>query len=308
MGYYLAHHKAPAFLFTSDAEFSGVLRRRGGFDGLVTSKLEGGNIVDFTTGDAATNAVPSQATLIVEANAAELPAPAGFEVTTPATAAQINRHGQRRPMTSLPEGWSTPLACSHVMRLSTTSATRTGPRFLRLAVEIMDSTDGSSIGIDTADAYFDPLTCIAGTIHMVDDPTWSSPSTFASRFVHYGRRTTEPKRRCRRGTMQPAKIRCSWFRSSSTRKGPQSNARFFIPTPPVSTATVHHRRRHLRAREFPCAAASAPKIRMTDTPSGSAPCTAPMRVFRGNACCHCHAHHILAIKRLMEIDLESLAK
>ena len=82
VGYYLAHHKAPAFLFTSDAEFSVCYGEKGGFDGLITSKkLEGGNIVDFTTGDAASNAVPSQATLVVKANAAELPAPAGFEVT-----------------------------------------------------------------------------------------------------------------------------------------------------------------------------------------------------------------------------------
>lgn len=128
VGYYLAHHKAPAFLFTSDAEFSVCYGEKGGFDGLITSKkLEGGNIVDFTTGDAATNAVPSQATLVVKANAAELPAPAGFEVTDAGDGcAKIVATG-KGGHASLPKAQSMPLVCSRAMRLSTTSAARTRP-------------------------------------------------------------------------------------------------------------------------------------------------------------------------------------
>lgn len=128
VGYYLAHHKAPAFLFTSDAEFSVCYGEKGGFDGLITSKkLEGGNIVDFTTGDAATNAVPSQATLVVKANAAELPAPAGFEVTDAGDGCAKIVATARAAMHRCPRARSTPLACSRVMRLSTTSAARTRP-------------------------------------------------------------------------------------------------------------------------------------------------------------------------------------
>ena len=104
----------------------------------------------------------------MKANAAELPAPAGFEVTDAGDGcAKIVATG-KGGHASLPEGTINAIGMLARYALEHDLCSEDEAEFLRLAVKIMDSTDGSSIGIDTADAYFDPLTCIAGTIHMVD--------------------------------------------------------------------------------------------------------------------------------------------
>ena len=286
VGYYLAHHKAPAFLFTSDAEFSVCYGEKGGFDGLITSKkLEGGNIVDFTTGDAATNAVPSQATLVVKANPAELPAPAGFEVTDAGDGcAKIVATG-KGGHASLPEGTVNAIGMLARYTLEHDLCSEDEAEFLRLAVKIMDSTDGSSIGIDTADAYFDPLTCIAGTIHMVDTHLELTID------IRYPTSTTNDELQAKIADCRcrlPCDLRKHadpWFRSSSTRRAPQSKCSLLrITTPPASTATPSPSAAAPTRANSRALRASDPKTRMTNTPSGSVPCTAPMRVFPRKRC------------------------
>ena len=292
VGYYLAHHKAPRIPVHVRRRILGMLRRKGGFDGLITSKkLEGGNIVDFTTGDAATNAVPSQATPRRKANAAELPAPAGFEVTDAGDGcAKIVATG-KGGHASLPEGTVNAIGMLARYALEHDLCSEDEAEFLRLAVKIMDSTDGSSIGIDTADAYFDPLTCIAGTIHMVDahleltiDIRFPSSTTGEELRAKLSDVADEYHATCENTLLmvpflvdpKALQSKCSLLR---------------ITTPPASTATPSPSAAAPTRANSRALRASAPKIRMTNTPSGSAPCTAPTRVFRGNAASrHAHLH------------------
>ena len=229
VGYYLAHHKAPAFLFTSDAEFSVCYGEKGGFDGLITSrKLEGGNIVDFTTGDAATNAVPSQATLVVKANAAELPAPAGFEVTDAGNGcAKIVATG-KGGHASLPEGTVNAIGMLARYALEHDLCSEDEAEFLRLAVKI-DGLHRRQLhrhrhgrrllrSADLHRGHHPYGRCPLGAHHRHSLP-----------FVHYGRRTTgQAFRRCRR---VPCNLRKYAAHGSVPRRPAEPcnpNARFFV--------------------------------------------------------------------------------
>ena len=309
VGYYLAHHKAPAFLFTSDAEFSVCYGEKGGFDGLITSKkLEGGNIVDFTTGDAATNAVPSQATLVVKANAAELPAPAGFEVTDAGDGcAKIVATG-KGGHASLPEGTVNAIGMLARYALEHDLCSEDEAEFLRLAVKIMDSTDGSSIGIDTADAYFDPLTCIAGTIHMVDAHLELTID------IRYPTSTTNDELQ--------AKIAAVAADYHATCENTLTLVPFLVdPKSPAiqMLASSYHDATGLDgdpftigggtyAREFPCAASFGPEDPHDEYPEWVGPMHGADEGISEETLRRAMRTYILAIKRLMEIDLESLAK
>ena len=309
VGYYLAHHKAPAFLFTSDAEFSVCYGEKGGFDGLITSKkLEGGNIVDFTTGDAATNAVPSQATLVVKANAAELPAPAGFEVTDAGDGcAKIVATG-KGGHASLPEGTVNAIGMLARYALEHDLCSEDEAEFLRLAVKIMDSTDGSSIGIDTADAYFDPLTCIAGTIHMVDAHLELTID------IRYPTSTTNDELQ--------AKIAAVAADYHATCENTLTLVPFLVdPQSPAiqMLASSYHDATGLDgdpftigggtyAREFPCAASFGPEDPHDEYPEWVGPMHGADEGISEETLRRAMRTYILAIKRLMEIDLESLAK
>ena len=167
VAYYLKHHTAPAFTFTPDDKFPVCYGEKGGFDGLITSKVfSAGNIVDFTTGDAATNAVPSQATLVVKVTD-ELPAADGIEMTVQDGVATLIATG-KGGHAAMPEGTINAIGMLVDYALEHQLCTEEENAFLKLTQQIIASTDGSSIGIDTCDGFFDPLTCIAGTIHMVD--------------------------------------------------------------------------------------------------------------------------------------------
>ena len=168
VGYYLAHYPAPAFTFTPDDKFPVCYGEKGGFDGLITSKVfTDGKIVDFTTGDAATNAVPSQAKLVVKTDAAELPAREGFDITVADGVATLVATG-KGGHAAMPEGTINSIGMLVDYALEYGLCSEEENEFLKIAQQIIASTDGSSIGIDTCDGFFDPLTCIAGTIHMVE--------------------------------------------------------------------------------------------------------------------------------------------
>ncbi len=239
--YYLAHYSAPAFLFTPDNAFPACYGEKGQFDIAITSSEAKGRIMLFTTGDSSTNAVPSQATMVVYgADAADLPAREGIEVANQDFGCVRITATGRGGHASTPEGTVNAIdmlvkyaldnglympakkACSTPdeeagrgtagesgATIGSRAASAASPdiekelgltefdptseadllyaeeprllanphedgpslpeeeSYLRLIGRIMDSTDGSSIGIDTSDEYFGPLTCIVGTIHRV---------------------------------------------------------------------------------------------------------------------------------------------
>ena len=164
--YYLEHYPAPAFLFTPDNAFPACYGEKGQFDCAITSpKITDGCIVDFTTGDSSTNAVPSQATLVVRADAASLPAADGIEIADAGDGlARLVATG-RGGHASLPEGTVNAIDMLVKYALANGLCRHAEEAYLRMIGRIMDSTDGSSIGVDSRDEYFGGLTCIVGTIH-----------------------------------------------------------------------------------------------------------------------------------------------
>lgn len=164
--YYLEHYPAPAFLFTPDNAFPACYGEKGQFDCAITSpKITDGCIVDFTTGDSSTNAVPSQAMLVVRVDAASLPAADGIEIADAGDGlARLVATG-RGGHASLPEGTVNAIDMLVKYALANGLCRHAEEAYLRMIGRIMDSTDGSSIGVDSRDEYFGGLTCIVGTIH-----------------------------------------------------------------------------------------------------------------------------------------------
>lgn len=164
--YYLEHYPAPAFLFTPDNAFPACYGEKGQFDCAITSpKITDGCIVDFTTGDSSTNAVPSQATLVVRADAASLPAADGIEIADAGDGLAHLVATGRGGHASLPEGTVNAIDMLVKYALANGLCRHAEEAYLRMIGRIMDSTDGSSIGVDSRDEYFGGLTCIVGTIH-----------------------------------------------------------------------------------------------------------------------------------------------
>ena len=308
VGYYLKHHEAPAFLFTADAEFSVCYGEKGQFDGVITSKkIEGGRIVDFTTGDGATNAVPSQATLVVRANAADLPAAPTIEIADLGDdTAKIIATG-KGGHASLPEGTVNAIALAARYALENGLCSEDEAAFLRMACTIMNSTDGSSIGIDATDDYFGALTCIAGTMHMVDDhlkltvdvrwPTTTSRTDLLAKF-------------------QAVADACD-----ATVENPLGMEPFLVdPQSPAiqMLASSYHDATGLDgdpftigggtyAREFPCAASFGPEDAHDVYPDWVGPMHGADEGVSEESLRRAMRTYILAIKRLMEIDLEGLS-
>ena len=164
--YYLEHYPAPAFLFTPDNAFPACYGEKGQFDCAITSPaITDGRIVDFTTGSSSTNAVPSQATLVVRADAANLPATGGIEIADAGDGCARLVATGRGGHASLPEGTVNAIDMLVKYALANSLCNPAEEAYLRMIGRIMDATDGSSIGIDSQDEYFGGLTCIVGTIH-----------------------------------------------------------------------------------------------------------------------------------------------
>jgi succinyl-diaminopimelate desuccinylase len=164
--YYLEHYPAPAFLFTPDNAFPACYGEKGQFDcAIMSPAIIDGRIVDFTTGDSSTNAVPSQATLVVYADVANLPAAEGIEIADAGDGCARLVATGRGGHASLPEGTVNAIDMLVKYALANGLCNPAEEAYLRMIGRIMDSTDGSSIGVDSRDEYFGGLTCIVGTIH-----------------------------------------------------------------------------------------------------------------------------------------------
>ena len=166
------------------------------------------------------------------------------------------------------------------MRLEHGLCSEDEAEFLRLAVKIMDSTTAAPSGIDTADAYFDPLTASRAPFTW-SMPTWSSPIDIRFPSSTTGEELQAKLSDVATSTMQPAKIRCSWFRSSSTRKA----RRFKCSLLRITTATG------LDATRSPSAAAPTPSPCRTlshsarSSPAMRCASTSRTSTWRSSACC-----------------------
>ena len=157
----------PAFLFTPDAEFPVCCGEKGRVGASFISEVfEDGKIVAFDGGTVA-NAVPSLATVAVKA-AAGLPSAEDIDIedlgdgTVRLTAHGIGGHA------SMPAGTKNAIGMLVEYLLANDLVSDQERTYLELLQKIFASTDGSTIGIAATDDLFEPLTCIGGTIAMVD--------------------------------------------------------------------------------------------------------------------------------------------
>jgi succinyl-diaminopimelate desuccinylase len=166
--HYQQAHDDPAFLFTPDAEFPVCCGEKGRLAGtLVSGELGDGAIVAFD-GGTVSNAVPSTASVTVRCDRAELPRAQGIAAQRGAEAGTWRLEAQGvGGHASLPQGTRNAIGMLVGYLLEHDLATPAEREFLELLAALFASTDGSSLGIDATDDLFEPLTCIGGTIHLV---------------------------------------------------------------------------------------------------------------------------------------------
>ncbi len=171
---YLEHHDDPAFLFTPDASFPVCNAEKGCFNGTFTSgSITGGRIVSWS-GAEATNAIPSKSELELTVDAATLPAPQAhadrIEITSACPGvARIVAQGIGGHASS-PEGTvnAIGLIVGYLQEIRSLF-NEDEQRALDLLALIHADTTGDAVGIASESAAFGPLTLNAGTIAVRAD-------------------------------------------------------------------------------------------------------------------------------------------
>ena len=170
VAYYHEHYDDPAFLFTPDAEFPVCYGEKGGYDATITSKQieECARVIAEFEGGAATNAVPGVAYAVVKADAGELPGTDRITVSEAGPGlARLDADGKGAHASTPDEGINAiGLIVDYVLEHGLCGADERA--FLELDQKLLNHTDGSGIGIKSADEYFGPLTVIGGTIKLED--------------------------------------------------------------------------------------------------------------------------------------------
>ena len=158
----------PAFLFTPDAEFPVCCGEKGRLAGtFVSEAFENGRIVAFDGGTVA-NAVPSLASVTVKATLDETPVAADIDVEEAGEGlVRLTAHG-KGGHASMPAGTRNAIGMLVAYLLENGLVSEREGVFLQLLTVLFDSTDGSTLGIAATDDLFEPLTCIGGTIHLVE--------------------------------------------------------------------------------------------------------------------------------------------
>lgn len=169
VAYYHKHYEDPAFLFTPDAEFPVCYGEKGGYDGTITSRSIPERVVLEFVGGAATNAVPGIAEAVVKADATSLSSTDRITVSevepgkTKLTAKGKGAHA------STPDEGINAIGLIVDYLLEHDLCTPEEREFFEFDQKLLNYTDGSGVGIKSADEYFGPLTIIGGTIALEND-------------------------------------------------------------------------------------------------------------------------------------------
>ena len=165
--WYLERYPQPEFLFSPDADFPLICGEKGGYSATICSGKVSDVIVDFCGGTVG-NAVAGEATALVRADAAALPAAERITVeAVEGGLARISAEG-------IGAHASTPAGSINAIGLLVDYLLENGlfsegeKSFLEMEKLVFGSTDGSTLDIASSDDLFDPLTCIGGTIRTVD--------------------------------------------------------------------------------------------------------------------------------------------
>ncbi|MGI6590909.1 MAG: Sapep family Mn(2+)-dependent dipeptidase [Eggerthellaceae bacterium] len=175
--WYLAHHEAPDFLFTPDAEFPVCYGEKGQFQARIVSKpIADGALVSLSAGEAV-NAIPGVATAVVRVQPGRLPAASCIEVAPcpdrtagsgESTCSMVTAHGIAGHA-AMPEGAvnALHLLASYLVEAGVLTADET--QWLAFVRDITGQTDGAYFGMQISDADFGPLTCVAGMARLAPE-------------------------------------------------------------------------------------------------------------------------------------------
>ncbi len=165
--WYLENFEQPEFLFSPDADFPLICGEKGGWAGTIVSGPISDVIVDFDGGTVG-NAVAGEATAVVKADVASLKGTDRIDVEAAGDGlVKLTAHGIGAHA-SLPKGSINAIGLLVDYLLDNGLCSDAERKFLELEKLCFDSYDGSTLGIACQDEYFDPLTCIGGTIRTVD--------------------------------------------------------------------------------------------------------------------------------------------
>lgn len=167
---------------------------KGLYDATLTSKrFEDGAIIDIE-GGAAPNAVPGIAHAIGCAPThRRFPQPRASSSPTRVRAPRASTHRGRPPHASLPHLGKSAIDLLVAYLLENDVCTADEKAFFELVRKLTSATDGSNLGIKTADEHFGELTVVGGTICMQDGrvrqtldsrfPTSTTPEELTSTLV-----------------------------------------------------------------------------------------------------------------------------
>ena len=307
--HYLAGHEAPAFLFTPDASFPVCNAEKGCFG----ARFASAPIVDGTilawSGAEVSNAIPGESVIELAVGAAALPAPAAHadRLTIEAVrsgVARITAHGIGGHA-STPEG--TINAVGLIVGYLTEHLDLLAPaeqEFVRLLAVLTADPYGKAAGVATASEAFGPLTSNAGKIVMTADGR-----LVQSVDIRYPDSTTDGELAERLAAL--AMEHGAAFEVSSVK-------------PPFSTSAEHPAVQALLsvyrevtgepaepfsmgggtyARNFPCAVSFGPEGDASDLPAWVGSMHGPNEGANEAALRQALKIYILALVRLMELDL-----
>lgn len=168
--WYLENHDAPAFCFSPDADFPLICGEKGVYHGVFTSKpgIMGDTLISID-GGTVPNAIPGRAEAVVAIASDDLPAAGGIALepledgTTRIVATGKGGHA------SMPAGTVNAIDLLVDYLTDNIELTIDQAVFLGLVKTAVSTTDGSALGITTADDKFGPLTAIGGTIATLAD-------------------------------------------------------------------------------------------------------------------------------------------
>lgn len=167
--WYLQNFEAPAFCFSPDADFPLICGEKGVYHGhFASAPLAGGTIVELD-GGTVVNAIPGRASATVRAAIADLPAADAIELEDVGGGlVHIVAHG-KGGHASLPEGTVNAIGLLVAYLLDNLELDENEVAFLSLVELATTASDGSTLGIASADDKFGPLTCIGGTIRTTEE-------------------------------------------------------------------------------------------------------------------------------------------
>jgi succinyl-diaminopimelate desuccinylase len=167
VAYYLKKEKHPLFIFSPDANFPVCCGEKGicSFQ-LFSKKVENSNVVKFNAGTAG-NVIPDLAEVTFKKEAGAFPAADGIEIVETEDGVRVIAYGIGGHA-AFPAGTKNAIGMLVAYGLENNLFSEEEKPYFELLAKLHGVTDGSGLGIDADDGYFEPLTCIGGIMKFED--------------------------------------------------------------------------------------------------------------------------------------------